>query len=346
MPDTWITNTTLDDIAADLRGVSTVALLTHEKPDGDAVGSTLALARALERIGVDATPIYVGGWSARFDPIVGATRALRLSDTPDLATLPESPDRIVIADTGSWSQLAKVRPWLEPRSERAIVIDHHLHGDAGVAPRRHIDTGVAAVCESVATLCRRLLCVDRADELPSMIAEPLYLGLATDTGWFRHSNVTPGALRLAADLLDAGADHARLYRITEQSDSPCRLRLIGRALASLELVADDAGAVIALSRADLHDCCATGEETGGLTDMLLAVASVRVAACLTEVSDTRTKVSFRSKTGDGDFITVDVNRVARTLGGGGHAQAAGARLDLSLGDARARVVAAITDAVR
>ena len=345
MTDAWKTNTTLDEIAADLRVAAEVVLLTHEKPDGDAVGATLALARTLARIGVPATPVYNGGWSARFDPIVSDTPVLRLGDNPDLTRLPESPARIVIVDTGAWSQLAKVRPWLEPRTDRSIVIDHHLMGDTSTAARRHIDTGVAAVCETIAQLCRRLLGVDRIVEFTPSIAEPLYLGLATDTGWFRHSNVSAHALRLAADLLDAGADHSRLYRLTEQSDNPCRLRLIGRALSSMRLVADDAGAIMTLSRQDLRDCHATGDDTGGLTDMLLSIASVRVAASLTEVGPTRTKISFRSKIGDNGDGAIDVNHIAHTLGGGGHAQAAGARLDLPMDEARQRVERALTDAL-
>lgn len=342
----WVSTSTLDEIADALRNAPDAVLLTHEKPDGDALGSTLALARALTRLGADATPVYSGAWSARFDPIVGATPVLRLGETPDLSALPDDPAVIVIADTGAWSQLTTVRPWLEPRVERAVVLDHHLHGDPGVAPRRHIDTGDAAVCQSVALLCRRLLCVDRIDELPASIAEPLYLGLATDTGWFRHSNVSPEALRLAADLLDAGADHARLYRLIEQSESPCRLRLIGRALASMALIAGGAGAVITLSLEDVKACGASGDDTGGLADMPLAIGSVRASATITEIGARRAKVSLRSKSADGDEPAVDVNRVARALGGGGHAQAAGARLDLPLDEARARVIDALEAALQ
>lgn len=346
MSEAWSSNATLDEIAGSLRDADDVTLLTHEKPDGDALGSTLALALALTRIGVDAAPVYTGAWSARFDPIVGSTPVVRLGAEPDLSRLPESPGVIVITDTGAWSQLAKVRPWLEPRTERAIVLDHHLHGDASVAPRRHIDTRDAAVCQSVALLCRRLLCVDRVDELPATIAEPLYLGLATDTGWFRHANVSPAVLRQAADLLDAGADHARLYRLTEQSESPCRLRLIGRALSSMDLIADGAGAITTLSLADIKECGSSGDDTGGLADMPLSIGSVRASATVTEVSARRAKVSLRSKSGDGDSATIDVNRVARALGGGGHAQAAGARIDAPLADARARVTRALEAALR
>lgn len=344
MTTAWISNTTLDTIATELRDASTIVLLTHEKPDGDAVGSTLALARALTRIGISATPVFIGAWSPRFDPIVKATRVMFLDNDPDLSALPE-PDRIVITDTGSWSQLAKVRPWLESRTSRAIVIDHHLHGDGDTAPMRHIETAVAAVCQTIAELCRLLLCVDRVNELPAFVAEPLYLGLATDTGWFRHSNVTPDVLRMAADLIEAGADHAKLYRLTEQMDDPCRLKLIGRALASMELHANNAAATIVITHDDLKECGANQDDTGGLTDILLTMAPVRVGATLIEVSDTRTKISFRSKTGSNGLSTVDVNQIARQLGGGGHAQAAGARVDMPIAQARQRVAALLSESL-
>lgn len=338
---TWMTNTTLDDIVTAMREAESIAILTHEKPDGDAIGSSLALARSLTRLNVTAIPCFVGAWSGRFDSIVGATRVLKLGDEPNFDRLPANPDLVLITDTGAWSQLSKLRAWLEPRTERTIVIDHHLRGDAGTARLRHIDSSVAAVCQTVAELCRRLLCLDSAAELPAPIAAPLYLGLATDTGWFRHSNVTPEALRLAANLLDAGADHAALYRQTEQMDRPCRLKLVGRAISSMALRANDAIAIIQLRREDLAHCGADQDDAGGLTDLLLTMAPVRVAVSLTEVAPTRTKISFRSKTGVGDEETIDVNRIAHELGGGGHAQAAGARLDVSVDEAMARVIAAI-----
>ncbi len=340
-----MTNVTLERIAERLRDAKNVVLLTHEKLDGDALGGTLALARTLKQLGIKATPVYAGAWTKRFDPIVGGTHVIQLGDEPNLDLIPSNPDWIVISDTGSWSQLSKVRAWLEPRTEKTMVIDHHLHGDATTAAVRHIETGAAAVCQTIAELCRILLCVDRVDELPKEIAEPLYLGLATDTGWFRHSNVTPDALRLASELLEAGADHARLFRLTEQMDKPGRLRLIARALTSMELHSSDQIAVIALTLNDLKECDANMNEAGGLTDMLLTMAPVRVGACLTEVGESRTKISFRSKTGEGAVATVDVNQVARTIGGGGHAQAAGARLELPIGEAKARVIAALQDAV-
>ncbi len=346
MNNIWKTNSSLESIVEELRAAKSVVLLTHEKPDGDAVGSSLAIARALEMIGVEATPVYVGAWPDRFDFIVGSTRALKLGDEPDLEAMPADPSRVVITDTGAWSQLAKLREWIEPQRDKTIIIDHHLNGDEAVAARLHIDSSVGAVCQTVAEVCRLLLRLEHVSDLPAEIAEPLYLGLATDTGWFKHSNVTPEAFRIAAELLEAGADHAKLYRLTEQTDRPARLRIIGRMLSSLQMLGDDAIAVISLSFDDLKECDATLDDAGGLTDILLTAEPVRAAASVTQIGVDRTKISFRSKTGAGDTPTIDVDKVARTLGGGGHAQAAGAKLDLPLDQACARVAQALLDAIR
>jgi phosphoesterase RecJ-like protein len=124
---------------------------------------------------------------------------------------------VVIVDTGSWSQLHDYRPWIDAQHDKTALIDHHLSGNAEVSPRRLIDTGAAAACEIVAGLCVPLLGPGFARDLPREVAEPLYLGLATDTGWFRHSNVTPAVMRLAADLLEAGVDHERLIETSSSA---------------------------------------------------------------------------------------------------------------------------------
>jgi len=346
-PDTaWTSNVSLDQIAERLRAAPSVTLITHIKPDGDAVGSTLALARTLTRVGVRATPIYTPPWSPRFDGVVNGTPAVFLDPNAPTQALPTQPGVVLVLDTGSWSQLEGVRPWLQQRREQTILIDHHLHGDGDVAAARHIDTRASAACQPAAELCRLLLNAETPADLPPDVAEPLYVGLATDTGWFRHANVTPEAFALASALLRAGADHAKIYQQVEQMDRPARLRLLGRAMASVELFAEERIAVMMMRRRDFEECCGDLEDAGGLTDMLLTIAPVRVAASFTEVDENQTKVSFRSKRSFSENSdAVDVNEVARKLGGGGHAQAAGARLDLPLREAKEKVVAVLIESL-
>ncbi|HVZ94366.1 MAG TPA: DHH family phosphoesterase [Phycisphaerales bacterium] len=338
----WVSNETLDRIAELLRDSKRVVLLTHSKPDGDAAGSVLALARALHRLRIEAVPVFLNPWSPRFDGLVGSTKVIHEHKHTWNDPFFESVDRIAICDTGSWQQLADAKPWLEPRAASAVLLDHHAHGDPAVAAHRYVDVTAAAACEIVAELCVKLLGVSDARRLPVEIAEPLYLGVATDTGWFHHSNMTSRSLRLAADLVEAGVDHNKLYRTTEQAERVERLRLMGRGLRSLELHAGDTAAVISISQSDLAETGATLDEAGGLNDLPMTVASVRVSAVLIETEHRLTKISLRSKAGDGGERGIDVNRIAQTLGGGGHFHAAGAKLQLPLAEAKARVIAAIT----
>lgn len=343
---TWTTNTDLPALAAWLRGRRRVVVLTHIKPDGDAVGSTLGIARAVaiagQNAGVEVTPWYAGPLPDWFDEIAGETPT-RYLDTQGLAGAAE-PDGILIVDTGSWSQLHEVRGWLEPRRDRAAVLDHHLQGDGDVAPRRVIQTHAAAAAEPSAELCRLLLGRERLEEMPVSVAEPLYLGLAADTGWFRHSNTSPSALRTAAALLDAGVNHAKLYELTEQRAKPSRLRLLGRALSSLELYKDETVAVMTVTLQDVRETHAGPGDSGGFADLALAISTVRVSAVVSEAevhpgSEPMTKVSMRSKTAPG---SPDVNEIAKLLGGGGHARAAGAKMKCSLAEGRRRVIEALT----
>jgi bifunctional oligoribonuclease and PAP phosphatase NrnA len=341
---TWDSTIDLPALAAWVRSRKRVVVLTHVKPDGDAVGSTIAVTRALNslRAGM-ATPWYFGPLPDWFTEIVRATphRVLTEKDRAEHDHA-EDPDGVLILDTGTWSQLHEVREWLLARPEMCAILDHHKQGDADVASRRVVRTDAAAVCEPAAELCRMLLGVKETRQLPRDIAEPLYLGLASDTGWFRHSNVTPGAMRLAADLLEAGVDHARLYEMTEQRDRPARLRLMARALQSLELHRNDSVALMMLRQSDFHDAHAAPTDSGGFVELGLGIASVKVSVLMTEAFVNEggciTKVSMRSKSSPD---SPDVNEATKRLGGGGHVRAAGAKVSADLETTRRRVLEAL-----
>ena len=149
-----------------------------------------------------------------------------------------------------------------------------------------------------------------------------------------------------ADLLEAGVDHERLIETVEFRDRPGRLRLLSRALGSLELLDDDRIAVMALGEKDFEKAGAHPGDSGGFLDIVKTVETVRVGVLLTELKTPDgvvTKISMRSKGGAG---FVDVNVVAQSLGGGGHAQAAGARMvGVRLADAKATVVNALQAAL-
>jgi phosphoesterase RecJ-like protein len=351
MRGVWGTNSSVEQIAAALTDprVASVAITTHAKPDGDAIGSTLSVARALQRVG-KTVEIRVAGPVPRWAKgVLSAGAAVPLREfvpgssgvSVDGGAIPDC-DLAVVVDTGSWSQLAEMRPWLEPMTDRAVLLDHHLHGDPEVAARRVVATDCASCTQVVAPLCERLLGA-RAAELPLDVAEPLYLGLATDTGWYRYSSVTPAVMRLAGDLMQAGVDHTRLYTLIEQQDAPARWALLGRALNTLRL--HDAGqiATMSLTDRDFVETGATRNDTGGFADMILTVASVRVSCVLVANPSPAgepplTKISLRSKPGP---AAIDVNQAAQIVGGGGHARAAGAKTAHPLPEAEAILLSAL-----
>ena len=342
----------MSELAAVLRGSPRVLVFTHMKPDGDAAGSAIGLVNALNGLPGHRAEAVFGGprpaWLAWVAESNGGTPVRLWEKGGPGGGAPEwEPDAIVVVDTGSWSQLGLFEAYLRPRAERTMVIDHHRRGDTDVGARRWVDSGAAAACQLVAGLACLLLRVT-PEGLPVEVARPLYLGLATDTGWFRHTNVDAGLLRLASELVEAGANPNALYQRVEQQDTVGRIKLMARALESLRLydtvLGSESIAVMQLTRRDFDETGAKASDTGGLIDVAQMIGSVRVSALLNEADGAdfgkpgkvMTKISLRSKTDE-----VDVDRVCRGFGGGGHTRAAGAKLEAEIGEAVRAVVSAL-----
>jgi bifunctional oligoribonuclease and PAP phosphatase NrnA len=348
----WRTNTTLDELATTLRSARRVVVSTHLKPDGDAVGSSLAITRALNlsawggTAGVPRAEAWYSGPQPPWLDAIAGTTPRRVVDKDSIPNDDGRPvDAVVITDTGSWSQLEPISEWLAPRREMTMVVDHHVQGDPDTSARRFVETSAAAACQPMAELCRRVLGLSSIAALPKAVAEPLYLGLCTDTGWFRHSNVDAGVMRTAGELLSTGVEHYPLYREIEQRETLPRLRLLGRALESIEMHLNDRLAVITLRRRDFEETRAATGDAGGFTDFTQMMPQVEVTAILTEAlpaeyglptdSGPITKVSMRSKAGGAE---IDVNRIAKALSGGGHVRAAGARMQGPLDQTKASII--------
>ena len=355
--DDYTTSTaSLNQIAkrlADTRGP--VLVVTHAKPDGDAFGSTIALVGALRECGRTARGLFV-------PPLPHALAQLPGADLADVwepgQPLPFEPAAVVIVDTGAWSQVGPLRPLLEPLLAQTLVLDHHLSGDIP-AKLRYVDGDAAAACEIVGRLINILLpdhdapspnrnpdIVDysRRREPQRIIDEALFVGIASDTGWFRFSNTQPQTHRLAADLIGRGVDHATLYQRLEQCERPEKLALLTRAMQSLTYHAGGRAAVMSVTRQDFQDTGAYPEETERFIDIPQMVGRLQVIAMATEAVDDQgrpmTRVSFRSKHAQ-DESAVNVADLANRFGGGGHARAAGAKIDQPLSEALERLADAL-----
>jgi bifunctional oligoribonuclease and PAP phosphatase NrnA len=348
--DAWTSTIAATEIADWIRAQRSILMLTHAKPDGDALGSSVALARAINiESGTSGAASKAECWYAAPMPswaktIIGNTKAKAIEDHQPMPGAFD-PEGILITDTGSWNQLAPFAEFLKPRLDRTTIIDHHLQGDAEISTRRLIDTTAAAAVQPAAEICCLLLGVDCPSKLPTDIALPLYVGLATDTGWFRHSNVDGRVMRLAGQLLDAGVNHTSLFAMLYQRDRTARFKLMARALESMEVVKEKNAAIMTVTLQDFKDTKAGPGETGGFVDLPQSVAAIRVVALLTEQHDsdgTFTKVSLRSKPDEWEGQpAVDVNAVCNTLGGGGHARAAGVKIRKPLDEAKAIIIEAL-----
>jgi phosphoesterase RecJ-like protein len=332
-----------------LRHAKSVFVITHRKADGDALGSTLGLVRTLRHLDHDALAIFPGPWIEVFNPLLRDTPRAHINENEDPAEKLHNrePDAIVLVDTGSRQQLGALCPWVEQRADRTIIIDHHASGDDHLGDTRWIEPPAAAAAEMVAKVSTELTRLDSPAQLPVDVAEPLYMGIATDTGWFRYSNTQSSTMRLAADFLDAGVDHNRLMRLSEQSDPPQRVMLLARALNSLRLDDNKQIATLVIRRKDLQELGLENSDSGAINDRILSVATVRATAIITEIDGNACKASLRSKPplNDGER-DVDVNVVAQTFGGGGHRRAAGARVELPVDQARDAIVNAIAEQLK
>jgi len=325
-------NTTLEAIADRLKEARRVVITTHAKPDGDAFGGTVALARMLDRLGKEARVWHTPPVPESFSPILNGTRIHVVDEEsrPD-----DDVDLIVIVDTCARSQLESLAGYLERNRERVCVIDHHIQGD-DVGEHVYVDSSAGSVCEILVELVPLLGVPLEAD-----VATPLYLGIATDTGWFRFSNTSAKTMRYAARLLETGVDHNFLMQLSEQRDRPSRLQLLARALSSMEFLNHYRAVVLTLRREDFQAVDAQPDDTHGLADFPLCVESVQLVCVIAESEPGVVKLSLRSKAGAN---AIDVNGFAGRFGGGGHARASGAKItNRSLDAVRREVVEAINE---
>jgi phosphoesterase RecJ-like protein len=305
-------------------------LLTHVRPDGDALGSQLGMADALTQFGKSARCVIGSSFPERYRFMDPNRTIERFSETSDCFTWA---DAIVVLDTGTWNQLGECGPPLKARAVPKFVIDHHRTQD-DLGATRLVNVDAEATGRLVWDAFRAL------GKTPSpAAASALFTALAMDTGWFHHSNMRPATFELAAALTAAGAEAHQIYEYLYERNSPARMRLQGRMLDRIKL---EAGGRIAISEVYLSDYPETGAhplDTEDFVQLLRAIDGVDVGLLLIEQITGEVKVSFRSRE------PVDVSKVAEAFGGGGHARAAGATAAGPIAAARTAVLAAVRAAL-
>jgi phosphoesterase RecJ-like protein len=308
-------------IAEALQGRRNILLLNHVAPDGDSLGSTLALARGLWARGQRATVGSAEGVPEMYRFLPESERIV--TDIPQGAVF----DAVVFMECSSperagalATRAAGVPLW--------VNIDHHV-SNSGYGDLVLLDSDAAAVAEVIFPIVRAL---DPA--LDADTATCLLTALLTDTGSFHHASVTPRSFLLAAELVSAGASPTQIYRHVYEDRTPAAVRLLGAALTRLALADDGRVAWTAVTQAMLAETGATMEESEGIVGTLRSIKGVRVALLFKEEPD-GIHVSLRAHGG------VRANVIAEALGGGGHAAAAGFTANEPLGDAIRHALAVV-----
>jgi len=302
--------TDLDAVAEALRRHDRFVVVTHEHPDGDALGSMLGLAFGLRALGKDVVMHLSGD-----GPLPGEYGFLGLADVT--RTLPDDvADRLVVTvDCASERRIGPDTAWLAG-TQGVLDIDHH-HDNTRFG-QVNLVVGDAS---STAEIVRDVLEALDVPLTPS-IAEPLYVGLVTDTGRFQYANTTPKSLRLAAELVENGADVHGVFRHVYETVQFAKLKLLARALDHASLYE---GGRLVISYLAKEDFAAVGAEepySEGIIDYLRSVEGSEMVALIRESpmpgNGPARRISLRSSHDE-----IDVSAIARRSGGGGHRQAAG-----------------------
>jgi bifunctional oligoribonuclease and PAP phosphatase NrnA len=309
------TSSDLQAVVAALREHDHFLVVTHENPDGDALGSLLAMTIVLRMLGKDVV-MYLAGAGAlpreyAFMPLNGLLREL-----------PEDMEKrmLVAVDCAKADRMGPDTTPID-RAQRVINIDHH-HDNSRFGDVNLIVADASSTGEVLRDVFAAL-----GVELTPEIAEPLYIALVTDTGRFQYTNTTPKSLRLAAELVEAGADIHAVFQQVYESVEFAKLKLLARALERARVLEGGLIVVSYLVRTDFAEVGAAEPYSEGIIDYLRAVEGAELAALIREPprDDAERRVSLRASIDE-----LDVSAIARAFGGGGHRQAAGFSSEASI----------------
>lgn len=279
-------------------------LISHVSPDGDTLGSALALYIALKQLNKrvqviceDAVPsIYA------FMPCAGEVQSVE--NTPFF-------ENAIAIDCADMLRMGRAITHFE-NAKATCNIDHHAT-NSSYARHNFVNANIAATGEIILMLLENLL----QGQISKDIASCLYVAIMTDTGNFAYSNTTPDTLRASARLLECGVDNFELNRNVYRNVPYHKQRLLGIALNNMRLEFDGQVAITSVTQKEMQLVHATGEDSEGVIDYLRDIKDVEIAIMLREVAPNEYKGSLRSKT------VADVGAIALKIGGGGHRNAAG-----------------------
>ena len=293
-----------------------IVITMHQKPDGDAMGSTLGLYHFLIQFGHTVTVISPTNWASFLNWMPAAKSVLDYErDTDKSNLLLEKAEWLFCLDFNTASRTKRMEEKLLASPAQRILIDHHQEPQTAIFAYGVSDTDKSSTAEMVYDF---IVGSGHSDKINKAVAECLYAGVMTDTGSFRFPSSSAGVHRMIADLKDKGLEHSIVHEALFDNFTENRFRFLGNVLLNrMEVFYEYNTALIAVPQADLIKYDIKTGDTEGLVNYPLSIEGIKLAAIIIDRGEER-KCSFRSK---GDF---DVNTFARKyFNGGGHYNAAG-----------------------
>lgn len=299
-----------------LLSAKSIAITVHVRPDGDAMGSLLAMYEVLSNLGKDVRMVVDDTIPKKFAALPHASCIVSVDQCQNF-----TPDMLLVLDASTAERIGRVGALF---SAPIFNIDHHI-SNTEFADGLYLRADFAATCEIVTDMCH-----EWDWPITETMANALYMGIATDCGFFKFSNTSSHTLEMAALCVQAGAKPQVISEMIEAT-SALRIEMTKRAMQTIAFYKNNTVASIELDQYAMEQL---GDDTDGFVELIRNVDTVDIAIFLKAESDTRTRVSLRSK-------RADVNAIAQQFGGGGHVRAAGLSIDGNLEEAKRRLLEVI-----
>jgi phosphoesterase RecJ-like protein len=312
----------MNNIINIIKNSKCIGISFHGNPDGDALGSSLALMQGLRQLN---KKVYI----ISKDKVPPVYNFLPCSEevTGESCTVLQNTDCVIVLDCGNMDRISGNLNF-NSRNYKLINIDHHISNDL-YGDYNFVDTNSSAVGEIVYQILQLL-----GVSITKSIATCLYTSLITDSGSFKYSSTTSVTHTIAGDLINAGIDFSNIHRLIFENNNFQRVKLYGKVIESIELHHNGELCYMELTKKMLEDCRTEAADTSDIIALGTSIASAEVVALLKE-TDKGIKISLRSKN------KVDVQMVAKAFSGGGHVRAAGLSIDKSLDEAKDMIINAL-----
>ena len=312
----------LSDIIAFIERHRRIMITSHYNPDGDNIASQLGMASILAGLGKQVSIIDQDPVPSRYHFLPGWDKVGNSLAAPNVSA-------VMILDCADIARIGKVADIITPATMVVANIDHHI-SNTNYGHCYYVDPQASSTCELVVRVAQKLNVKLTAEQATILLA-----GMMTDTGGFRYSSTTPATLRIAGQLVEAGAELSWIAEQLYMQQPANQLQLLGKLLSGLKQAAGGKLAWMALTQQQLRDHNFNLAESEEFVTFAIAVKGAEVGVLFKEQGDGVIRISFRSKG------RVDVNRIAKLFGGGGHVSAAGARIDGTLDEVEHKVISSL-----